>query len=95
MEFKKQNIKASIVACIIDEQNRVLLTRRCIEPFCEQWGMPGGKIDHGEPLLEALYREVREEADLDVHIEFHPIQHDTGHAPYPGPALPGRIARPW
>lgn len=54
MEFKKQHIKASIVACIIDEQNRVLLTRRCIEPFCEQWGMPGGKIDHGEPLLEAL-----------------------------------------
>jgi len=53
-EFKKQHIKASVVACIIDEQNRVLLTRRCIEPFCGQWGMPGGKIDHGEPLLEAL-----------------------------------------
>ena len=69
MEFKKQHIKTSVVACIIDEQNRVLLTRRCIEPFCGQWVMPGGKIDHGEPLLEALHREVREEVGLDVHID--------------------------
>ena len=69
MEFIKQHIKTSVVACIIDEQNRVLLTRRCIEPFCGQWVMPGGKIDHGEPLLEALHREVREEVGLDVHID--------------------------
>ncbi len=69
MEFKKQHIKTSVVACIIDDQNRVLLTRRCIEPFCGQWVMPGGKIDHGEPLLEALHREVREEVGLSIHIE--------------------------
>jgi 8-oxo-dGTP diphosphatase len=68
MEFKKQSIKTSVVACIVDEQQRVLLTRRCIEPFCGQWVMPGGKVDHGEPLLEALHREVREEVGIDVHI---------------------------
>jgi len=69
MDFKKQSIKTSVVACIIDDQNRVLLTRRCIEPFCGQWVMPGGKVDHGEPLLEALHREVREEVGLEVHID--------------------------
>ena len=69
MEFKKQSIKTSVVACIIDDQQRVLLTRRCIEPFCGQWVMPGGKVDHGEPLLEALHREVREEVGLEVHID--------------------------
>ena len=69
MDFKKQSIKTSVVACIIDAQERVLLTRRCIEPFCGQWVMPGGKVDHGEPLLEALHREVREEVGLDVHID--------------------------
>jgi 8-oxo-dGTP diphosphatase len=69
MDFKKQSIKTSVVACIVDEQKRVLLTRRCIEPFCGQWVMPGGKVDHGEPLLEALHREVREEVGIEVHID--------------------------
>lgn len=69
MDFKKQHIKTSVVACIIDDQNRVLLTRRCIEPFCGQWVMPGGKIDHGETLLEALHREVREEVGLAIHVD--------------------------
>jgi len=69
MDFKKQSIKTCVVACIIDEMDRVLLTRRCIEPFCGQWVMPGGKIDHGEPLLQALHREVLEEVGLEVHVD--------------------------
>jgi len=69
MDFKKQSIKTSVVACIIDKQDRVLLTRRCIEPFCSQWVMPGGKIDHGEPILAALHREVQEEIGIEVHVE--------------------------
>jgi 8-oxo-dGTP diphosphatase len=69
MEFKKQAIKTSVVACIIDEQERVLLTRRCIHPFCGQWVMPGGKIDLGEAILEALHREVREEVGIEVRVE--------------------------
>ena len=69
MDFKKQGIKTSVVACIIDDENRVLLTRRCIEPFCSQWVMPGGKIDKGESIVSALHREVREEVGLEIHIE--------------------------
>jgi len=69
MEFTKQHIKTSVVACIIDAGDHVLLTRRCIEPFCGQWVMPGGKVDHGEPLLAALHREVREEVGLEVHVD--------------------------
>ncbi len=69
MDFKKQAIKTSVVACIIDSHDRVLLTRRCIEPFCSQWVMPGGKIDHGEPILVALHREVREEIGIEVHVD--------------------------
>ncbi len=69
MDFTNQYIKTSVVACIIDAGDRVLLTRRCIEPFCGQWVMPGGKVDHGEPLLAALRREVHEEVGLEVHVE--------------------------
>jgi len=69
MDFAKQAIKTSVVACIIDDRQRVLLTRRSIEPFSSQWVMPGGKIDHGEAISAALHREVREEVGLEVHIE--------------------------
>lgn len=69
MEFKKEHIKTSVVACIVDEQERILLTRRCIDPFCGQWVMPGGKIDHGEPIIEALHREVREEVGIRIRVE--------------------------
>lgn len=70
MEFSKQpRIKTSVVACVIDEQERVLLTRRCIHPFCSLWVMPGGKIDHGEAILTALHREVMEEVGIEVHAE--------------------------
>lgn len=69
MDVKKQHIKTSVVACIIDDRQRVLLTRRCIEPFWGQWVMPGGKIDHGETILAALHREVLEEVGIEVRIE--------------------------
>lgn len=70
MEFAKQPlIKTSVVACVIDERERVLLTRRCIEPFCSLWVMPGGKIDHGESILAAMHREVREEVGIEIRAE--------------------------
>ena len=69
MDFTKRHIKTSVVACIIDDRDRVLLTRRCIHPFCSLWVMPGGKIDHGEPILEALHREVFEEVGIAVKVE--------------------------
>lgn len=69
MDYTKEPIKTAVVACIIDDRNRVLLTRRCIEPFCSQWVMPGGRIDKGEAILEALHREVREEVNLEIHVE--------------------------
>lgn len=30
------------------------------------WGVPGGKIDYGEPSLDAFVREIREETGLDA-----------------------------
>lgn len=67
--FKKEHIVTSVVAVIVDEDGRVLLTRRSIPPFQDQWVMPGGKVDLGEPLLDALQREVHEEVGLEVAVE--------------------------
>lgn len=66
--FRKEHIVTSVVAVIIDEQERILLTRRSIPPFKNMWVMPGGKIELGEPITVALRREVDEEVGLDVEV---------------------------
>lgn len=59
----------SVVAAIVDECDQVVLTRRSIPPFFDQWVMPGGKIGLGESILRALHREVREEIGIEVAVE--------------------------
>lgn len=66
--YRKEHIVTSVVAVIVDEQERVLLTRRSIRPFKGMWVMPGGKIDLGEPILTALRREVDEEVGLEIEV---------------------------
>ncbi|WP_306152546.1 NUDIX hydrolase [Roseovarius sp. MMSF_3281] len=55
-------ISATIVTVIRD--NQVLLVRRANPPDAGRWGFPGGKIDHGEPLLDAATRELAEETGV-------------------------------
>lgn len=66
--FKASHIVTSVVAVIIDNDGRVLLTKRNVPPFQGEWVMPGGKIDLGEPIVAALKREVREEVGLEVEV---------------------------
>ena len=66
--FRKEHIVTSVVAVIVDDHERVLLTRRSIPPFKDMWVMPGGKIDLGEPIATALRREVDEEVGLEVEV---------------------------
>jgi 8-oxo-dGTP diphosphatase len=67
--YRKQHVVTSVVAAIVDTDERVLLTRRAVPPFLGLWVMPGGKIDLGEPILRALHREVREEVGVEVSVE--------------------------
>jgi len=69
LKYRKEHIITSVVAVIIDEEERVLLTKRNIPPFQGLWVMPGGKIDLGEPIMKALHREVMEEVGLEVEVE--------------------------
>ena len=66
--FKASHIVTSVVAVIIDQDGQILLTKRSIPPFQGEWVMPGGKIDLGEPIVEALKREVWEEVGLEVEV---------------------------
>ncbi len=62
-------IHTSVVAVILDEKKRVLLTQRNIPPFKGKWALPGGKISHGEAITVALQREVEEEVGLKIQVE--------------------------
>lgn len=47
---------------------RVLLVRRGQEPALDQWTIPGGMLETGEPLAEGVRRELAEETGLEVRV---------------------------
>lgn len=49
-------------------RNSVLLVERGNEPHKGLWSLPGGAVETGERLEEALCREVAEETGLQVHV---------------------------
>jgi 8-oxo-dGTP diphosphatase len=47
---------------------RVLLVKRGHEPLKGEWSLPGGTVELGETLEEALTREVLEETGLEIAV---------------------------
>lgn len=59
------NPAAEVVGCFIQyEQKILLLHRQDYKPEGNTWGMPAGKVDSGENVLETMVREIREETNL-------------------------------
>lgn len=61
-----QNSKPTASPLIIDEQNRILLVKRAIEPHFGKWDLPGGFLENGEGLIEGLRRETKEELGVEI-----------------------------
>lgn len=57
------------VGGIILDKGALLLVRRDREPARGQWSLPGGRVEAGESLREAVAREVREETGIDVDVD--------------------------
>lgn len=70
------------VGAVVIRDGTALLIKRGHDPRKGEWSLPGGIVELGESLFDALRREVREETGLEVtvgpHIEtFDRIHHDS------------------
>jgi ADP-ribose pyrophosphatase YjhB (NUDIX family) len=54
------------VGAVVVDRDRVLLVQRGREPSKGKWSLPGGVLELGESLTEAVAREVKEETGLEV-----------------------------
>ena len=57
-----------VVAAIILHEGRVFATQRGYGEFKDGWEFPGGKVEDGESLENALIREIREELDTEIEV---------------------------
>ena len=56
------------VGAIVLKDGALLLVRRDREPALGRWSLPGGRVEPGELLVDAVRREVKEETGLDVEV---------------------------
>ncbi|MDO8661925.1 MAG: NUDIX hydrolase [Candidatus Omnitrophota bacterium] len=59
-----QNGPFSTVDAIIEIDGGIIVIQRSNPPF--GWALPGGFVDYGESLEEAVVREAKEETGLDI-----------------------------
>ncbi len=66
--MKREYPKCPLVGAggVVIHRKRVLLVRRKREPLKDEWSIPGGLVELGEELAQAVRRELKEETGLDV-----------------------------
>ena len=56
------------VGAIVVHDDALLMVQRANDPGKGLWSVPGGRVEAGEFLADALRREVREETGLEVEV---------------------------
>lgn len=58
-----RSMTLGVRAVVLDAENRVFLVRHS---YVSGWYLPGGGVDHGETMEQAMRRELKEEGDIDL-----------------------------
>ncbi len=71
------------VGGVVVRDERALVIRRAHEPRRGEWSIPGGTVELGERLSDAVRRELLEETGLEVEVgpiieTFDRVHHDAG-----------------
>ncbi|MGH9949075.1 MAG: NUDIX hydrolase [Pyrinomonadaceae bacterium] len=61
----QDSFTVSTAAIVRNEKDEILLLNHVLRPF-NSWGFPGGFVEHGEQIEEAVRREVREETGIEL-----------------------------
>lgn len=64
-----EHVPIPSVDLLVVSDDGMLLAKRQNEPVKGEWFVPGGRIQKGESLEEAVYRVAREELGVDIVIE--------------------------
>ena len=68
-EKQERRFPGVAVDAIIRKENQIVIVQRKYPPHKDEWALPGGFIELGERVEEAVLREMKEETSLDVKIE--------------------------
>jgi 8-oxo-dGTP diphosphatase len=71
MSDREKNFTGPVIAAVgavVFRGDEVLVIRRGRAPLKGQWSIPGGKVEYGERLHDALAREVREETGVEIRV---------------------------
>ncbi|MFX1451680.1 MAG: NUDIX domain-containing protein [Promethearchaeota archaeon] len=58
--------KITVDAIILIDKDSIVLIKRKNPPFKDYWAIPGGFVELGETLENAVMREAKEETSLDI-----------------------------
>lgn len=61
---RERRVIATVGGLLVADTGELLLIRTA--KWSGRWGLPGGKIDYGETMLDAYRREMREETGIEV-----------------------------
>ena len=78
----EQNLFQIRVTGILVENNAILLVKQRVSPERE-WSLPGGRVEHGETLEQAIVREMLEETGLETRVVKLLYLCDNIHVPQP------------
>ncbi len=68
MALQRRRSPALTVDAVVEKNGALLLIRRKNPPFKNQWALPGGFVEYGENLEDAVKREVFEEAGVSIEL---------------------------